>query len=113
MVAFCCLSCPKCHDQVQHAARYCLQDCLHAFTEVEELSGDESFECERCKARQLTTKVLRVCRCPPVLVLHLKRFSMHASTLFSSPLEKVLSAHLSAAHACISMCADPYMHTHV
>ncbi|KAK9813375.1 hypothetical protein WJX73_003725 [Symbiochloris irregularis] len=65
-----------------------IQDCLQSFTAVEELSGEEAYACEKCKARQLTTKVLRVCRCPPLLVLHLKRFSMHASTLFSSPLEK-------------------------
>lgn len=73
-----------------------LQDCLQAFTEVEELSGDDSHVCERCRSKQPTTKALRICRCPPVLVLHLKRFSMHASPLYISPFEKV-SHHSDAA----------------
>ena len=62
---------------------------LQAFTDTEELGGEDSHTCGRCRSKQPTTKRLRICRCPPVLVLHLKRFSMNASPLCISPLMKV------------------------
>ena len=72
------------------AAELCLvQDCLKAFTASEELDGEECHHCERCKARRPSTKALRISRCPPILVLHLKRFSLADPTDYLSPLEKV------------------------
>lgn len=63
-----------------------LQDCLDAFTETETLEEDEGYNCQSCKRKGVcATKKLTLYRCPPVLVLHLKRFSANnnASGIFS------------------------------
>lgn len=52
----------------------CAQDCLQAFTEREALGEDAGFKCSTCKCVQPATKQLTMRRCPPVLVLTLKRF---------------------------------------
>jgi ubiquitin C-terminal hydrolase len=54
----------------------CAQDCLQAFTEREALGEDAGFKCSTCKRVQPATKQLTLRRCPPVLVLTLKRFSV-------------------------------------
>ena len=69
-----------------------VQACLRAFTADEELEGDEAHRCEKCRDRSHSTKALRISRCPPVLVLHLKRFSLADPADYLSPLEKV-TAH--------------------
>ena len=70
------------------------QACLRAFTADEELEGDDAHRCEKCRDRSHSTKALRISRCPPVLVLHLKRFSLADPADYLSPLEKVgASAH--------------------
>lgn len=66
-----------------------LQDCLKAYSDEELLSGDDERRCERCKCKQPTLKSLRICRGPPVLVLHLKRFSVSTATFFMSLFDKV------------------------
>ncbi|KAL0023705.1 hypothetical protein WJX79_004777 [Trebouxia sp. C0005] len=63
-----------------------IQDCLDAFTETETLEEDEGYNCQSCKRKGVcATKKLTLYRCPPVLVLHLKRFSANnnASGIFS------------------------------
>ena len=70
----------------------CMQECLDAFTEVEKLEADEGYNCQACKRRGVqATKKLTLYRCPPVLVLHLKRFSAN-SGMFGrfSALSKVI-----------------------
>eukprot|EP01012_Entosiphon_sulcatum_P055458 TRINITY_DN7742_c0_g1_i1.p1 TRINITY_DN7742_c0_g1~~TRINITY_DN7742_c0_g1_i1.p1 ORF type:complete len:443 (+),score=35.98 TRINITY_DN7742_c0_g1_i1:24-1331(+) len=52
-----------------------LRDCLELFTQAERLQGEESPKCEKCNNRRPATKKLSIFRTPPVLVLHLKRFS--------------------------------------
>ena len=66
----------------------CLQDCLKAFTSSEELDGEEAHQCDRCRARRPATKALRISRCPPLLVLHLKRFTLADPADYQSALEK-------------------------
>ena len=56
------------------------QDCLQAFTEREALGEDAGFKCSACKRVQPATKQLTVRRCPSVLVLTLKRFSVRPPT---------------------------------
>ncbi len=61
---------------------YSLQDCLDAFTETETLEEDEGYNCQSCKRKGVcATKKLTLYRCPPVLVLHLKRFNANNSAL--------------------------------
>ena len=71
-----------------------LQECLDAFTETETLEEEEGYNCQACKRRGVcATKKLTVYRCPPVLVLHLKRFSANNGSLFGrfSAMSKVTS----------------------
>jgi len=59
-----------------------LQDCLDAFTETETLEEDEGYNCQSCKRKGVcATKKLTLYRCPPVLVLHLKRFNANNGAL--------------------------------
>lgn len=52
-----------------------IDQCLEAFTEPEVLSGSDAYYCSKCKEHCACEKRIRLYRCPPVLVLHLKRFN--------------------------------------
>jgi ubiquitin C-terminal hydrolase len=54
--------------------RFTLDSCLEAFTQVEELTGDERWFCSKCDAFRDATKKLDLWKVPPVLIVHLKRF---------------------------------------
>lgn len=47
-----------------------LEQCLHAFTREEQLSGDEKYYCPKCATHQPATKKLQIWRLPPILVIH-------------------------------------------
>ncbi|KAM4619224.1 ubiquitin carboxyl-terminal hydrolase 3 [Polymixia lowei] len=51
-----------------------LRDCLHSFTDLEELDETELYLCHKCKKRQKSTKKFWIQKLPKVLCLHLKRF---------------------------------------
>lgn len=51
-----------------------LLDCLHSFTDLEELDETELYYCHKCKKRQKSTKKFWIQKLPRVLCLHLKRF---------------------------------------
>ncbi|XP_056138647.1 ubiquitin carboxyl-terminal hydrolase 3 [Lampris incognitus] len=51
-----------------------LRDCLHSFTDLEELDETELYLCHMCKKRQKSTKKFWIQKLPKVLCLHLKRF---------------------------------------
>ena len=93
------------------------QECLDAFTEVEKLEADEGYNCQACRRRGVqATKKLTLYRCPPVLAIHLKRFSANTG-MFSrfSALSKVSSILIGAAHADMlhtqQMCIAPVLST--
>ncbi|XP_078378951.1 ubiquitin carboxyl-terminal hydrolase 2-like isoform X2 [Oculina patagonica] len=52
-----------------------IRDCMQSFTREEVLDGDERPTCDKCKLKRKSTKKFSIQRFPPVLVLHLKRFS--------------------------------------
>lgn len=52
-----------------------ISDCLSSFMKEEILDGNESPTCTKCKKRRSCTKRFSIQKFPPVLVLHLKRFS--------------------------------------
>jgi ubiquitin carboxyl-terminal hydrolase 2/21 len=54
-----------------------LEDCLKIFTEEERLDGDEQPYCEKCRCQEPGVKKMTIQRLPPVLVIHLKRFSSY------------------------------------
>jgi len=52
-----------------------LRECIQSFTKEEVLDGDERPTCDKCKHKRKSTKKFSIQRFPPILVLHLKRFS--------------------------------------
>ena len=52
-----------------------LMDCVRQFTKAEKVSGTNSWFCARCKTHRESAKQLEIWRLPPVLLIHLKRFS--------------------------------------
>eukprot|EP00744_Colponema_vietnamica_P008314 GILI01011871.1.p1 GENE.GILI01011871.1~~GILI01011871.1.p1 ORF type:complete len:407 (+),score=50.07 GILI01011871.1:167-1222(+) len=59
-------------------SRVSLYDCLTEFTEEEVLDGDEKVYCSKCKQHRRSSKKLTIWRFPPILVVHLKRFSFNS-----------------------------------
>lgn len=56
-----------------------IEDCFQLFSKPEELAESEAWYCPKCKKHQQATKQLSLWKTPPVLVLHLKRFSAFGS----------------------------------
>ncbi|KAG8958513.1 ubiquitin-specific protease doa4 [Tulasnella sp. 419] len=55
--------------------RLTLHDCLDAFVKKEVLEASDAWHCPKCKELRKATKELTLSRLPPVLLIHLKRFS--------------------------------------
>ncbi|GEM07441.1 ubiquitin carboxyl-terminal hydrolase 8 [Rhodotorula toruloides] len=54
-----------------------LMACLEAFVRDEVLDKDDAWHCPRCKKNRKAIKKLSLSKLPPILVIHLKRFSFH------------------------------------
>ncbi|XP_078494568.1 ubiquitin carboxyl-terminal hydrolase 15 [Ciona intestinalis] len=52
-----------------------LHDCMRLFTTEEQLDKDDAWYCSDCKKHQQATKKFDLWMLPPVLIIHLKRFS--------------------------------------
>ncbi|XP_054627618.1 ubiquitin carboxyl-terminal hydrolase 8 isoform X2 [Dunckerocampus dactyliophorus] len=52
-----------------------LQDCLRMFSKEERLTDNNKVFCRHCKAHRDSTKKLEIWKVPPILLVHLKRFS--------------------------------------
>lgn len=52
-----------------------LSDCFNLYTKTEDLSEQDYWFCSKCKTHQPSTKKFDLWSLPPVLVVHLKRFS--------------------------------------
>ncbi|XP_061770483.1 ubiquitin carboxyl-terminal hydrolase 15-like isoform X3 [Nerophis ophidion] len=59
----------------QKKAFFKLKDCIELFTTKEKLGAEDPWYCPNCKEHQQATKKLDLWCLPPVLVVHLKRFS--------------------------------------
>ncbi|XP_068442327.1 ubiquitin carboxyl-terminal hydrolase 15-like isoform X4 [Clinocottus analis] len=59
----------------QKKAYFKLKDCIELFTTKEKLGAEDPWYCPDCKQHQQATKKLDLWSLPPVLVVHLKRFS--------------------------------------
>lgn len=68
---FCCLSLEIDKSNVD------LCEALEIFTRDELLRGDDKYSCGHCQRKCVAHKRLTLSKLPPVLVLHLKRFSVH------------------------------------
>jgi len=58
-----------------------VHEALAAFTKDEQLGGDNAYKCEHCKRSTSARKRIAVREAPPILVLHLKRFSAFGSKI--------------------------------
>lgn len=68
------------HDSVlknadQTVSTLTLLDCLEKWCEEEKLSERDPWYCKNCKQHRQATKRLDLWKLPPVLIIHLKRFS--------------------------------------
>ncbi|KAM9861243.1 ubiquitin carboxyl-terminal hydrolase 8 isoform 2-T2 [Aulostomus maculatus] len=52
-----------------------LQDCLRLFSKEERLTDNNKVFCRHCKAHRDSTKKLEIWKVPPIMLVHLKRFS--------------------------------------
>ncbi|XP_036399789.1 ubiquitin carboxyl-terminal hydrolase 8 isoform X1 [Megalops cyprinoides] len=52
-----------------------LQDCLKMFSKEERLTDNNKVFCRHCKTHRDSTKKLEIWKVPPILLVHLKRFS--------------------------------------
>ncbi|XP_061100881.1 ubiquitin carboxyl-terminal hydrolase 8-like [Conger conger] len=52
-----------------------LQDCLKLFSKEERLTDNNKVFCRHCKTHRDSTKKLEIWKVPPILLVHLKRFS--------------------------------------
>ncbi|CAM4976055.1 unnamed protein product [Rotaria socialis] len=59
-----------------------LQDCLQAFFQADELTGDNMYSCEKCQKLRNGMKYCKVVELPEVLCIHLKRFR-HDSMIYT------------------------------
>ncbi|KAF2769110.1 cysteine proteinase [Teratosphaeria nubilosa] len=60
-----------------------LTECLDRFTSAETLGSDSEYKCRKCDSSEGAKKKLSLSRLPPVIPIHLKRFS-HSRTLKES-----------------------------
>ncbi|BGP39848.1 ubiquitin-specific protease doa4 [Rhodotorula kratochvilovae] len=70
-----------------------LMACLEQFVRDEVLDGDDAWHCPRCKKNRKAVKKLSLSKLPPILVIHLKRFSFHGP--FSDKIETQVQYPLS------------------
>uniref|UniRef100_A0AAR2KR08 Ubiquitin carboxyl-terminal hydrolase 15 n=1 Tax=Pygocentrus nattereri TaxID=42514 RepID=A0AAR2KR08_PYGNA len=66
---------PHMEYKPQKKAFFKLKDCIELFTTKEKLGAEDPWYCPSCKQHQQATKKLDLWSLPPVLVVHLKRFS--------------------------------------
>ncbi|XP_056315195.1 ubiquitin carboxyl-terminal hydrolase 15 [Danio aesculapii] len=81
-----------------------LRDCIQLFTTKEKLGADDPWYCPSCKQHQQATKQLDLWSLPPVLVVHLKRFSY--SRYMRDKLDTLVEFPLRYTHT------YTYTHTH-
>jgi len=68
-------SCRVPEDKEEEATGVTLEKCLEMFTATEKLGPDDPWYCSKCSEFQQATKKFDLWRMPPILVIHLKRFS--------------------------------------
>eukprot|EP00927_Polykrikos_kofoidii_P064053 TRINITY_DN5906_c0_g1_i1.p1 TRINITY_DN5906_c0_g1~~TRINITY_DN5906_c0_g1_i1.p1 ORF type:complete len:502 (+),score=96.77 TRINITY_DN5906_c0_g1_i1:152-1657(+) len=68
-----------------------LHDCFEKYLEEESLTGDERWQCDKCKTKVDAKKKIDLWKLPPVLVLHLKRFEFDNKTFRFSKIDKAIS----------------------
>jgi len=68
-------SCRKPTTEKEQEQSISLNQCIDMFTTTEKLGPDDPWYCSQCKEFQQATKKFDLWKLPPILVVHLKRFS--------------------------------------
>ncbi|KAH7890898.1 hypothetical protein F5I97DRAFT_1975992 [Phlebopus sp. FC_14] len=79
---------------VRGPSKVSLESCLDAFVKEEVLEKSEAWHCPKCKGLRKATKRLSLSRLPPILLIHLKRFSVKGP--FTDKIETVVDFPLKA-----------------
>ncbi|WWC67264.1 uncharacterized protein I206_101172 [Kwoniella pini CBS 10737] len=58
-----------------------INNMMNGFTREDRLEGDNKYHCDNCKAKANATKSFKIQETPPILTLHLKRFSVEYSRM--------------------------------
>ncbi len=61
-----------------------IHDCFELFSRWETLDENNLWYCSRCKNSVRARKKMEVFKCPPILILHLKRFRVRESGMMST-----------------------------
>jgi ubiquitin carboxyl-terminal hydrolase 4/11/15 len=72
-----------------------LNDCLMAFTKQEQLGPDDPWYCNDCKEFRQAFKKFDIWCAPPILIIHLKRFSYRGRFSFREKLDNLISFPLT------------------
>ncbi|KAG8440543.1 hypothetical protein GDO86_006330 [Hymenochirus boettgeri] len=78
-----------------------LQDCLKSFSKEEKLTDNNRFYCSNCKTRRDSLKKMEIWKLPPILLVHLKRFS------FDGRWKQKLQTHVDFPLECLDLA--PYV----
>ncbi|XP_053321110.1 ubiquitin carboxyl-terminal hydrolase 8 [Spea bombifrons] len=60
---------------LQSTSKCSLQDCLKSFSKEEKLTDNNRVYCSNCKTQRDSLKKIEIWKLPPILLVHLKRFS--------------------------------------
>ncbi|GMH51565.1 hypothetical protein TrST_g320 [Triparma strigata] len=82
-----------------------LEDCLRLFTSPETIDGDNKPLCTKCKKKRKSIKRITVHRFPPILVLHMKRFTFPARTKLTTPIRFPLNNLDMSTFSCHNQCS--------
>ncbi|WVN88496.1 uncharacterized protein L203_103707 [Cryptococcus depauperatus CBS 7841] len=62
---------------VNRQGKKSIKNMMLGFTKEDRLEGDNKYHCDRCKGKSNATKSFKIEQAPPILTLHLKRFSVN------------------------------------
>lgn len=83
-----------------------LSDVIEDFCSEETLDGDDRPICANCKRATRSTKQIRLCRLPQLLILHLKKFSNHGYKLTSPEVKVETTLNLNGIHYNLKACVS-------
>ncbi|ODN89679.1 ubiquitin carboxyl-terminal hydrolase Ubp16 [Cryptococcus wingfieldii CBS 7118] len=62
---------------VNRQGKKSIKGMMQGFTKEDKLEGDNKYHCDNCKKKANATKSFKIEQAPPILTLHLKRFSVN------------------------------------
>lgn len=65
-------------DQIFNQSSTSIEACLYANSKPEILNGKNLISCEKCKSKQIASRITVLSSLPEILVLHLKRYKQNA-----------------------------------